>query len=566
MLFPLLLWTALLCHVSDGRTSSQRHGPVIKQFPTFFILAPAKIRPGTKQNILLESNNMQSDVSITIYDYPISQSALMTGSVTLNSDNKYSALTTIEIDPNVLQPDGKKKYVKLVAQFSSFHRAERILPVSFRSGYTFIQTDKPVYNPGDTVRYRAFVSDTEFRAAERTISLEIQNPDGIAVHGLSRVKAIDGILSNTYPLSTIAKEGKWKVVAKFDQAKENIFSREFEVKKYVLPAFNVTLTPKTSHLRLDAEKLEVEVTARYLYGEPVKGVAYLLFGIEINGEKKRLTSMKQLTDLNEGSVSLTMEEIKKAYPDTNSLLGSSVYIKASVMTSSGSDLVEAEKSGIKIVKSPYMLSIRDTPKYFKPGLPLGMTVTVSDHDGSPARNIPVKISFLEKPMTEHSGTFKVYLNMPAMSSSGILKVETADPSLKPEQQAIQEMRVEPYASFNNNGNYLHISVGSSRVVVGDTLNIQAHIKCNPPEHKRFVEHLTYAVLNKGNIIHAARMDVRDLDIINIPLLVTKEMLPAFRFVAYYILPWKNIAEVVADSVFVDVEDRCVGSVSLFMTN
>ncbi len=30
-----------------------------------------------------------------------------------------------------------------------------------------------------------------------------------------------------------------------------------------------------------------------------------------------------------------MEEIKKAYPDTNSLLGSSVYIKASVMTSSG---------------------------------------------------------------------------------------------------------------------------------------------------------------------------------------------------------------------------------------
>lgn len=50
----------------------------------------------------------------------------------------------------MLQPDGKKKYVKLVAQFRSFHRAERVLPVSFRSGYIFIQTDKPVYNPGDT--------------------------------------------------------------------------------------------------------------------------------------------------------------------------------------------------------------------------------------------------------------------------------------------------------------------------------------------------------------------------------------------------------------------------------
>lgn len=50
----------------------------------------------------------------------------------------------------MLLPDGKKKYVKLVAQFSTFHRAEQVIPVSFRSGYIFIQTDKPVYNPGDS--------------------------------------------------------------------------------------------------------------------------------------------------------------------------------------------------------------------------------------------------------------------------------------------------------------------------------------------------------------------------------------------------------------------------------
>lgn len=72
-------------------------------------------------------------------------------------------------------------------------------------------------------------------------------------------------------------------------------------------------------------------------------------------------------------------------------------------------------------------------------------------------------------------------------------METADPSLKPEQQAIQEMRLEPYASFNDYRNYLHISVGSSRVVVGDTLNIQAYIKSTSPEQKKLVEQLTYAV-------------------------------------------------------------------------
>lgn len=41
------------------------------------------------------------------------------------------------------------------------------------------------------------------------------------------------------------------------------------------------------------------ISSRYLYGEPVKGVAYVLFGIEIDGEKKRLTSMKQLNDVSD---------------------------------------------------------------------------------------------------------------------------------------------------------------------------------------------------------------------------------------------------------------------------
>lgn len=40
----------------------------------------------------------------------------------------------------------------------------------------------------------------------------------------------------------------------------------------------------------------------------------------------------------------------------------------------GSDLVEAEKTGIKIVNSPYVLNFKDVPKYFKPGLPFDFKV------------------------------------------------------------------------------------------------------------------------------------------------------------------------------------------------
>lgn len=150
------------------------------------------------------------------------------------------------------------------------------------------------------------------------------------------------------------------------------------------------------------------------------------------------------------------------------------------------------------------------------------------------------------------------------------------------------MRLEPYSPFlRYSQNYLYISLDTNRVEVGNTLNIKAHIKTSTPENRVLVEQLTYVVsmglgrsfgkntvnseltalflqvLSKGKIIQGGRLNVKGQDTTNIPLLITTEMLPAFRFVAYYMLPWKFRAEVVSDSVLVDVEDRCVGSVSPF---
>lgn len=44
----------------------------------------------------------------------------------------------------------KKKFVTLKVTFGGFHVEKRLLMVTFHSGYIFIQTDKPIYNPGDT--------------------------------------------------------------------------------------------------------------------------------------------------------------------------------------------------------------------------------------------------------------------------------------------------------------------------------------------------------------------------------------------------------------------------------
>lgn len=69
------------------------------------------------------------------------------------------------------------------------------------------------------------------------------------------------------------------------------------------------------------------------------------------------------------------------------------------------------------------------------------------------------------------------------------------------------------------------------------------------------------MLSKGKIIQAERMDVSGQLNSNVGLKVTAEMMPSFRVVAFYRIPWHRREEVVADSVWVDVANTCPGAVS-----
>ncbi|KAI5088906.1 complement component c3b, tandem duplicate 1 precursor, partial [Silurus meridionalis] len=532
----------------------------------FVLVAPSTLRMGNEENILLEAFGLSEPVVVTLLvsDYPEKNVTLLRRKVTLNSDNNYSVLKTITIPPRKRHQDPTiRKYVRLLAEFGPFQQVEYISKVSFLSGYIFIQTDKPIYNPGDTVRFRAFVSNPEFQAFNNTISVEIQNTDGITVHAKSAVRAADGIYSDTYALSDFVKEGKWKIVAKFDDWRNKTYSAPFEVKKYELPAFNVTLVPSKFHLSLEDKELKVKVYAKYFYGEKVDGVAHVVFGIKKEGVNERVSSMKQVKDLNGGIATLTVDELKKAYPDVRHLEGVSIYIKASVLTSTGSDLVEAVKSGIKIIFTPYVLAIKDTSRFFKTGLPFDLTVTVSHHDGSPAPNVPVKISFLTTPVKVHSGTIRVSLKMPYDFTTKTIKVNTVVPKLKPEQQAKTEWLVEPFMPFKLvDPNQLYITVDKKEAKVGDTVDFRLHLSLTSSQERIKPGQLSYTVLNKGKIIRAGKVNLSKYNAAKFSLLLTPEMVPAFRFVAYYILPLQHDVDLMADSLLVNAKSQCLGSLKV----
>ncbi|XP_028421447.1 complement C3 [Perca flavescens] len=551
-----ILFLMLLC------SSNGQFNPLRRRFT---LLAPDLLRTDSHENIYLQANDVSVPivVSISILDFS-KTTTLLTDSVTLSVENEFHALKSIQLPSDRLNREEKSnKFVHLKVIFGGYHSEERILMVSFHSGYIFIQTDKPIYKPGDTVRFRAFASSPSFKAFDTSVTIDIQNPDGIVVKQISRVRAADGVYAETFPLSDIVNEGKWTVTAKLDHWQQNTFTSPFEVKKYVLPAFNVTLTPRKSFLSLDDSELVVEISARYLYGEPVHGTAYVVFGVKINQEMRRLPSVKQVSDLDGGVIRLSMEEIKRAYPDVRSLVGNSVYVKASVLTNSGSDLVEAEKTGIKIVESMYVLSFKDIPKYFKPGLPLDFTIQVSHHDGSPAHNIPVNLKLQGVSPVDSTSNNRVTINMPRDQQPQTITAETTQADLRPDQQAKKQITIQPYVAFNRDQqNYLYISTGTATVSVEDTLSLKLIIAPADPTHRQYIKHITYLVLNKGKIIVAKRVDVTGQLVTSVGVTVTPEMMPSFRFVAFYSIPWAGMEEVVPDSIWVDVADSCVGGLKV----
>ncbi|KAM7394684.1 hypothetical protein PAMP_021470 [Pampus punctatissimus] len=540
-----ILFLMLLCD-SDGQFDIGRpfgrFQPVDRYWNLhkYTVLAPDLLRTDSEENIYLQADGVSDPVTVSISIQDFSKTkTLLQDSVKLSPENGFHALKTIQLSSHHLDRDEKKnKFVYLKVNFEDFHSEERVLMVSFHSGYIFIQTDKPIYNPGDTVRFRAFISSPAFKAFDSSVTIDIQNPDGVVVKQSSRIRAIAGIFSDIFPLSEIVK---------------------------------------------------------YLYGEPVQGTAYVVFGVKINKEMRRLPSVKQVSELDGGVVRLSMDELKRAYPNIRSLVGNSVYVKASVLTKSGSDLVEAEKTGIKIVESPFVISFKDIPKYFKPGLPFDFTVRtppistvfilhklhmlngssknkyssqyvqiqVSHHDGSSARNVLVKLNLLNDPLIVSSGTARVTINMPNDQRLQTITAETTDANLRPEQQAKQQVTVQPYTAFNHRQtNYLYISTGTNSVSVNDRLSLKLIITAADQTHRDLIKQITYMVLNKGKIITAERVNVIGQLVTSVGLEITPEMMPSFRFVAFYSIPWSGREEVVADSVWVDVADSCVGGLEV----
>ncbi|KAI4800332.1 hypothetical protein KUCAC02_013324 [Chaenocephalus aceratus] len=507
--------------------------------------APNLLRVGTAENVFVECQHCtgaDKRVTIRVKNHPTNNIELATASVTLTSKDNFQALVQIMIPAGDFSKDPSiKQYVYLQAEFPD-RLLEKVVMVSFQSGMFAVT---PRMEP---------VERDDANQIDASIAIEFVTPDGIIL-ALDPVSLKSGIHSGHYQLAEIVSIGQWKIRAKFHSSPQQSFSAEFEVKEYVLPSFEVKLNLTSSFFHVDDPELTVDIKATYLFGQEVNGVAYVVFGLINDGEKKSFPSSLQRVQIVKGvgAVKLKREHITTTFQNIEKLVKKSIYVAVSVLTENGGEMVEAELRNIQIVKSPYTIHFKKTSKYFKPGMSYDVAVEVVNPDNTPAPSVAVVIEpGSVTGVTTDNGMARLAINTGGNPQLLTITAKTNDPHIST-RQASATMTALPYITESNN--YIHIGVDSADVPLGHNLKISLILK----RQESHDTDITYLIMSRGQLVQKGRYNTRGELLISLPVLITKDMLPSFRIIAYY---HTDVNEVVSDSVWVDVKDSCMGSLKL----
>ncbi|XP_060799864.1 alpha-2-macroglobulin-like isoform X2 [Neoarius graeffei] len=233
--------------------------------PYFTVTFPAVIESGSDAKFCVNLLKPNETLQLNIY-------------LVHNNQNRTLLQETVETEIHhcshfeAPQVEGESvQEIKVEVKGEHFKITEK-RKVMFKSYNTlvFIQTDKPIYNPGQTVNFRIVTLDSNFIPLEQkysTVSLQDNNQNRIGQW--TNVSSTGLILQLSHELNAEAPQGRYRLIA--DTGKRTI-THNFKVEKYVLPKFEVTVKAPDQH-SVDEEELKIEVCGKYTYGQPVPGQA-----------------------------------------------------------------------------------------------------------------------------------------------------------------------------------------------------------------------------------------------------------------------------------------------------
>ncbi len=387
----------------------------------------------------------------------------------------------------------------------------------------FLETDKPIYKPGQIIHIRAITLDPRLMPVSQEVTVEVQDAKGNKV--FKKIVKSDeyGMSSFDLPLSTEPNLGTWKVTALLGKRRTQL---DVRVEKYILPKYEVKVKPDKSWA-LASEPIKGTVTADYSYGKPVQGE------LEIHAFKYVGTWQEYTTLTKPIEGQATFELAAPGYVVGVPNAGGQGNVRLEVkVREKATDYEEKATEIIVITQSALTLQAIPESLIFKPSLPLSVLLVGQTPDKKPAdTKVDITVIYTKADFTTatekrqaviQKGLGTVQINPPGDAISLTLAATSG--------QAFTSLTMQ--AGYSPSGNFITLQqISKGGLKVGDTINFKVN-------STKQATGFYYEVMARGALVYSSYSPNPD-----ITFTVTPQMAPQARLLVYQIMP---NAEVAAD--------------------
>nr|XP_060619441.1 ovostatin-like [Anolis sagrei ordinatus] len=460
-------------------------------------------------------------------------------------------------------------FITISFKGSTLNETERrSVAIQNTGNVVFIQTDKPIYKPGEKVLYRVVALDTNFRPVPEIYPLiVIQDPRGNQIFQWINVTSETSIVQLSCKLISEPILGDYQIIVEKKSGTRTFHS--FTVEEYVLPKFDGTISaPKT--VSVENQDFAVKVCSVYTYGQPVEGRVQLSVCRNLNfyGSCRRdplcVSVNKELGK--DGCFSHIFNS--KTFELNRSGYWMNLDVKATI-TEKGTGIQIDRSATISISRTLATVSFENMDQYYRRGLPYCGQIKLLDVNDSPIENESVQLLLSDKNVgnysTSASGTAQFCID-----TSDILSPDFSLRLIyKPNENCNSDGWILPYYPeayysvqrfYSRTGSFVKIHQASKDLSCGQTREIKVsyvfnNIKSNPKNLKpRTTATFFYLVLVKNKIVHYGEHTVSfrsaSVGSFNIRLAVDPNLAPVATLVVYSLHPEK---EVVADIARFQIE-------------
>ncbi|KAM6420957.1 LOW QUALITY PROTEIN: ovostatin-like [Pluvialis apricaria] len=543
------LFAILLLHVTAAKEPE----------PQYVLMVPAVLQTDSPGQVCLQFLNLNETISVrVILEYGAVNTTIFEKTMTASNGLQCFNFTIAPVNSAPLA------FISFTAKGTTISLEERRSVMIWNTeNIVFVQTDKPIYKPGQSVMFRVVALDFNFKPVQEMYPLiAIQDPRGNRIFQWQNVTSEMNIIQIEFPLTEEPILGNYKIiVAKKSGDKTN---HSFLVEEYVLPKFDVTVTAPESLTVLDSE-FTVKVCGVYTYGQPVEGKVQLSVCRDFDsyGRCKKSPVCQSFTKDLETEGCLSQVFSSKIFELNRIGYMRNLDVKA-IVTEKGTGLQLTATQSISITRVMSSIQFENMDRHYRRGIPYFGQIKLVDKDNSPISNEVIQLFVNNKNTdnftTDDNGVAEFSIDTSKMFDPEIslrATYKTSDhchsegwiePSYPDASLSIQRfyswtnsfVRIEPL--------WKDLSCGQKRMItVHYVLNTEGYKSIN-------TMNFYYVGMAKGKIVLTGEIKVNiqadQNGTFTIPLVVNEKMAPAFRLLAYTLHPAK---ELVADSVRFPVE-------------